>query len=212
MTLLIVGIVVFLGLHLLPTVSGFAGDARRSSWRERLQALFSLLSAVGFVLLVYGFAKAPVDPDLVAARLDALGGDRADAARLHLSRRGLCAGPDQGARSSIPSSSPSRPGRSPISSPMAISPRSSCSARSWLMRCYDRITLKRRQATGLVTVAARLGRRATTSSPWCSARALRGVSRLAAPAPDRRRALAELRQKAAFRPVFCTAKLPIFLP
>ena len=59
MTLLIVGIVVFLGLHLLPTVSG---------WREKLvgrlgengyKALFSLLSIAGFVLLVYGFAKAP---------------------------------------------------------------------------------------------------------------------------------------------------------
>jgi uncharacterized membrane protein len=60
MTLLIVGIVVFLGLHLLPTLPG---------WREKIvgrlgengyKALFSLLSVAGFVLLVYGFAKAPV--------------------------------------------------------------------------------------------------------------------------------------------------------
>jgi uncharacterized membrane protein len=60
MALLIIGIVVFLGLHLLPTVSG---------WREKLvgrlgengyKALFSLLSVAGFVLLVYGFATAPV--------------------------------------------------------------------------------------------------------------------------------------------------------
>ena len=60
MTLLIVGIVVFLGIHLLPTVSGL---------RERLAArlgdtgykiAFSLVSIAGLVLLVYGFAKAPV--------------------------------------------------------------------------------------------------------------------------------------------------------
>ncbi len=60
MTLLIVGIAVFLGLHLLPTASG---------WRDRLvsrlgqngyRALFSLVSIAGFVLLVYGFATAPV--------------------------------------------------------------------------------------------------------------------------------------------------------
>jgi uncharacterized membrane protein len=60
MTLLIIGIVVFLGLHLLPTVAG---------WREKLvgrlgengyKGVFSLLSIAGFVLLVYGFAQAPV--------------------------------------------------------------------------------------------------------------------------------------------------------
>ena len=60
MTLLIIGIVVFLGLHLLPTVSG---------WREKLfgrlgengyKTLFSLLSIAGVVLLIYGFAKAQV--------------------------------------------------------------------------------------------------------------------------------------------------------
>ena len=60
MTLLVAGIVAFLGLHLLPTVPG---------WREKLvsrlgetsyNALFSLASIAAFVLLVYGFAKAPV--------------------------------------------------------------------------------------------------------------------------------------------------------
>ncbi|GFO83173.1 MAG: hypothetical protein A49_28000 [Methyloceanibacter sp.] len=60
MALLIVGIVVFLGLHLLPT---------RRSTRERLvarfgengyKALFSVASILAFVLLVYGFATAPI--------------------------------------------------------------------------------------------------------------------------------------------------------
>lgn len=60
MTLLIAGIVVFLGLHLLPAAA---------DWRKRLvaglgetgyKALFSLASIAAFVLLVYGFAQAPV--------------------------------------------------------------------------------------------------------------------------------------------------------
>lgn len=60
MALLIVGIVVFLGLHLLPTCR---------STRERLvarfgesgyKALFAVASILAFVLLVYGFATAPI--------------------------------------------------------------------------------------------------------------------------------------------------------
>jgi uncharacterized membrane protein len=60
MTLLIVGIVVFLGLHLLPTVPGWREKLVGSLGENSYKALFSLLSVVGFVLLVYGFAKAPV--------------------------------------------------------------------------------------------------------------------------------------------------------
>jgi uncharacterized membrane protein len=60
MALLIIGIAAFLGLHLVPTLPGL---------RERLVArlgegpykrLFALLSVASFILLVYGFAKAPV--------------------------------------------------------------------------------------------------------------------------------------------------------
>ena len=60
MTLLSIGIAVFLGIHLLPTVGG---------WREKLigrlglngyKVLFSLLSIASFALLVYGFARAPL--------------------------------------------------------------------------------------------------------------------------------------------------------
>ena len=60
MTLLIIGIAVFLGIHLLPTVGG---------WREKLvgrlglngyKVLFSLLSIASFALVVYGFARAPL--------------------------------------------------------------------------------------------------------------------------------------------------------
>jgi uncharacterized membrane protein len=60
MALLIIGIVVFLGIHLLPT---------SPQLRERLigrlglsgyRVLFSVLSIASFALLVWGFVKAPV--------------------------------------------------------------------------------------------------------------------------------------------------------
>lgn len=60
MALLIIGIVVFLGIHLLPTVRG-----AREALVERLgengyKAFFSVASILGFVLLVYGYASAPM--------------------------------------------------------------------------------------------------------------------------------------------------------
>ena len=60
MTLLIIGIVVFLGLHLLPTASGLRETVAGRFGETGYKALFSLLSIAGFVLLVYGFAKAPL--------------------------------------------------------------------------------------------------------------------------------------------------------
>jgi uncharacterized membrane protein len=60
MTLLIVGIVVILGLHLLPTLSDVRARAVGRLGENGYKALFSLLSIAGFVLLVYGFATAPV--------------------------------------------------------------------------------------------------------------------------------------------------------
>ena len=60
MTLLIIGIVIFLGLHLLPTVSGLRGKLIEGLGENGYRALFSLLSIAAFVLLVYGFAYAPL--------------------------------------------------------------------------------------------------------------------------------------------------------
>jgi uncharacterized membrane protein len=60
MTLLIVGIIVFLGVHILPTVSGLRDRLVGKFGQNGYRALFSLLSVAGFVLLVYGFARAPV--------------------------------------------------------------------------------------------------------------------------------------------------------
>ena len=75
MALLIIGIAAFLGLHVVPTFPDLLiASASGELWvspglRERLVArlgegpykgLFALLSVASFILLVYGFAKAPV--------------------------------------------------------------------------------------------------------------------------------------------------------
>jgi uncharacterized membrane protein len=60
MTLLIIGIAVFLGIHLLPTVGGLRGRLVGRLGENGYKVLFSLLSIAGFVLLVYGFSRAPV--------------------------------------------------------------------------------------------------------------------------------------------------------
>jgi uncharacterized membrane protein len=60
MTLLIIGIVAFLGLHLLPTIPGVRDRLLSRFGENGYKAGFSLLSIVAFVLLVWGFARAPV--------------------------------------------------------------------------------------------------------------------------------------------------------
>jgi uncharacterized membrane protein len=62
MTLLIVGIVVFLGIHALPTNPGLRAALVGRLGETGYKVLFSLLSIAGFVLLVYGFAHAPFIP------------------------------------------------------------------------------------------------------------------------------------------------------
>jgi uncharacterized membrane protein len=60
MTLLVLGISVFLGIHLLPTVPGLRDKLAARLGENGYKALFSLLSIAGFILLVWGFARAPV--------------------------------------------------------------------------------------------------------------------------------------------------------
>lgn len=59
MTLLIIGIIVLIGIHLVPACP---------AWRDRLierfgligyRTLFSVVSTLGLILLIYGFAHAP---------------------------------------------------------------------------------------------------------------------------------------------------------
>jgi uncharacterized membrane protein len=60
MTLLIIGIVVFLGIHLLPASPKFREGVAGSLGETGYKAVFSILSIASFALLVWGFAKAPV--------------------------------------------------------------------------------------------------------------------------------------------------------
>ena len=60
MTLLIIGIVVFLGIHLLPTIPDLRDRLVGRLGANGYKVFFSLLSVAGFVLLVWGFARAPL--------------------------------------------------------------------------------------------------------------------------------------------------------
>lgn len=62
MVVFLAGLVIFLGIHLVPTMPGL-----RDAWREKLgengyKGLFTLLSIAGFVLLVWGFGLARQSP------------------------------------------------------------------------------------------------------------------------------------------------------
>ena len=68
MTLLILGLVIFLGVHSLRIVS----EDLRTRLRARLgegpfKGLYSVLSIVGFVLVIYGYGQARQDPTLLWA-------------------------------------------------------------------------------------------------------------------------------------------------
>ncbi len=169
MTLLIIGIIVFLGLHLLPTVPDLRAKLAGSLGETGYKALFSLLSVAGFVLLVYGFAKAPVvqvwsPPDwtrwvaivlmlpafvfLVAAYVP---GRIKATAQASLPRRHQ----DLGARPSH------RQWRSCLDHPVWLLPR--------LCRLRPH-HLEAAPADEPDRPSREQGRRATTSSPWSSAR------------------------------------------
>jgi uncharacterized membrane protein len=59
MTLLLIGIVVFLGVHLLPALPEIREQLIERLGKNLYRGLFSALSALGFVLIVWGFARAP---------------------------------------------------------------------------------------------------------------------------------------------------------
>ena len=58
MSLLIVGLVAFLGVHLLPTLPRARLALVDRLGPQRYKLLFSLASAVGLVLIVFGFARS----------------------------------------------------------------------------------------------------------------------------------------------------------
>ena len=62
MTLLILGVVLFIGAHLVPSIPSLHSSLQARVGRNRYRGLFSLVSLVGFVLLVVGMGRAPSVP------------------------------------------------------------------------------------------------------------------------------------------------------
>jgi len=60
MTLLIIGIAAFLSLHVVPTFPDLRERLVARLGEGPYKSLFALLSVASFILLVYGFAKAPL--------------------------------------------------------------------------------------------------------------------------------------------------------
>lgn len=59
MEILIAGLMVFFGMHTLPMVPGVRAACLRVLGKGRYMGLFSLVSAVGLVLIVWGYSAAP---------------------------------------------------------------------------------------------------------------------------------------------------------
>ncbi len=66
MGILILGLVLFLGIHLLPVLTGPRARLQQALGERRYKALFSIVSALGLVLIVIGYARAPSEPRLFA--------------------------------------------------------------------------------------------------------------------------------------------------
>ncbi|MGH8808568.1 MAG: NnrU family protein [Noviherbaspirillum sp.] len=58
MEILILGLALFLGIHLLPVLPALRTDVHATLGDKRYKMLFSLISALGLVLIVFGYARA----------------------------------------------------------------------------------------------------------------------------------------------------------
>ena len=64
MQLLVAGLVIFLGIHLVPALPALRASVVKSSGEHRYKGVFSLLSGAGLVMVVWGYAIAPRGPYL----------------------------------------------------------------------------------------------------------------------------------------------------
>lgn len=62
MMLLIVGLIVFLGIHLLPTSPDVRDGLRDRLGERNYKIMFSVISLIGFVIIVLGFHKLQLNP------------------------------------------------------------------------------------------------------------------------------------------------------
>ena len=64
MTILVAGLVLFLGIHILPMLPGVRNRIVASAGEKPYKLAFSAISALGLVLIVIGYARAPATPRL----------------------------------------------------------------------------------------------------------------------------------------------------
>ncbi|NOT71129.1 MAG: NnrU family protein [Hyphomicrobium sp.] len=62
MMLLIVGLALFLGVHLLPTIPEVRDGLRNRVGAGAYKAIFSILSLIGFAVIVFGYHKMQLHP------------------------------------------------------------------------------------------------------------------------------------------------------
>jgi uncharacterized membrane protein len=64
MEILVLGLVLFLGIHLLPVLTGMRNAVFTRLGEKGYKGMFSVVSALGLVLIVVGYARAPSEPRL----------------------------------------------------------------------------------------------------------------------------------------------------
>lgn len=62
MTLLIAGLVLFLGIHLLPSIKPLRNGLHDALGAKTYKLAFTAVSVVGLILIVMGFGRAPFEP------------------------------------------------------------------------------------------------------------------------------------------------------
>lgn len=66
MAILIAGLVLFLGIHLLPALTRMRDALYQRMGEKAYKGTFSIISALGLVLIVVGYVRAPSEPRLFA--------------------------------------------------------------------------------------------------------------------------------------------------
>lgn len=69
--ILILGLVLFIGLHLIPTVPPLKAQLVHAFGEKRYKGLFALLAAMGLILIIVGYGRAPAEPQLFASSVGA---------------------------------------------------------------------------------------------------------------------------------------------
>lgn len=62
MIILVFRLILFLGIHLVPTLPGIRTRLLESYGEKHYKGIFSLISALGLVMIVIGYSLAPSEP------------------------------------------------------------------------------------------------------------------------------------------------------